>query len=241
MSLSQVPGVKNAFKSVLSEDEHLILFHRLLFKGDAGEKSQRRKDVLAYKGLKDDELVTTEENMNKSFTVVQIKAVMKYLALPFPAAGVKKEGLVSQVVAFLNSFPESIIDPNSTSDTSAHNEGSASASSSKKRHADESSSGETPRTKRKTLFTTATADVLVTVFPHLSTKPVTLKNLSKDLWATLPKAQKASGWLPQAMHAAAAHSVTAHSVAQPDEALALFSNFTFGKQSTVSITETAAL
>jgi hypothetical protein len=166
---------------------------------------------------------------------------MKYLALPFPAAGVKKEGLVSQVVAFLNSFPESIIDPNSTSDTSAHNEGSASASSSKKRHADESSSGETPRTKRKTLFTTATADVLVTVFPHLSTKPVTLKNLSKDLWATLPKAQKASGWLPQAMHAAAAHSVTAHSVAQPDEALALFSNFTFGKQSTVSITETAAL
>ena len=124
--------------------------------------------------------------------------------------------------------------------TSAPNEGSASESSSKKRHADESSSGETPRSKRKTLFTTATADILVNVFPHLSTKPVTLKNLSTDLWATLPKAQKASGWLPQAMHTAAAPSV-AHSVAQPDEALALFSNFTFGQHSTASITETAAL
>jgi hypothetical protein len=33
-------------------------------------------------------------------------------------------------------------------------------------------------------------------FPYLSKKPVTLKNLSTDLWGTLPSDMKKAGWYP---------------------------------------------
>jgi hypothetical protein len=197
-TLGSIKAIKTNFSSLLSDDEHLILLHRLLFNGDAGNKASRRKDILTFAGDSRDQ--DALEGLIDKWTVNQIKAVMKILALPNLASGSVKSDHIASLASFLHTIGGSN-NEESGSDSAAgegENEASASASSStKKRDAGEAGiSTETPRRKRKSSFKKKAEEALLADFPYLSKKPVTLGNLSTDLWSTLPSTMKKAGWVP---------------------------------------------
>jgi len=199
-TLGSIKAIKTNFSSLLSDDDHLILLHRLLFNGESGNKASRRKDILTFAGDSRDQ--DALESLLDKWTVTQIKAVMKILALPSLASGSVKSDHVSSLASFLHTIGGSNNNnEESGSDSAAgegENEASASASSSsKKRLAGEAGiSTETPRGKRKSSFKKKAEEALLADFPYLSKKPVTLGNLSTDLWSTLPSTMKKAGWVP---------------------------------------------
>jgi hypothetical protein len=199
-TIGSIKAIKSNFGSLLSNDDYLILLHRLLFNGESGSKATRRKSILGFKGGLKDSAAVLEQKLEK-WTVTQLKAVMKILAISPSTSGALKSDHVASICKFLTSFSEDN-NEDSGNDSAAEagdNEASASASSttsSKKRCNDETSSGLTPRSKRKSSFREKAEAVLLVDFPYLSKKPVTLKNLSTDLWGTLPSAMKKAGWYP---------------------------------------------
>ena len=202
-TIGSIKLIKTNFSSLLSDDEHLILLHRLLINGEPGNKASRRKDIITLAG--DSREQDALEVLLDKWTVSQLKAVMKILALPSPASGSVKSDHVTSLAAFLHTVGGSSSskenNEESGSDSAAgegENDASASvSSSSKKRIADEAGiSTETPRKKRKSSFKKKAEEALVVNFPYLSKKPVTLGNLSTDLWSTLPSTMKKAGWVP---------------------------------------------
>ena len=204
-TIGSIKLIKTNFSSLLSDDEHLILLHRLLFNGEPGNKASRRKDILTFAG--DSREQDALEVLLDKWTVSQLKAVMKILALPSLASGSVKSDHVTSLAAFLHTVGGSSSSSSkenneeSGSDSAAgegENDASASvSSSSKKRIADEAGiSTETPRKKRKSSFKKKAEEALVVNFPYLSKKPVTLGNLSTDLWSTRPSTMKKAGWVP---------------------------------------------
>ena len=199
-TIGSIKAIKSNFGSLLSNDDYLILLHRLLFNGESGSEATRRKSILGFKGGLKDSAAVLEQKLEK-WTVTQLKAVMKILAISPSTSGALKSDHVASISKFLTSFSEDN-NEDSGNDSAAEagdNEASASASSttsSKKRRNDDTSSGLTPRSKRKSSFREKAEAVLLVDFPYLRKKPVTLKNLSTDLWGTLPSDMKKAGWYP---------------------------------------------
>jgi hypothetical protein len=199
-TIGSIKAIKSNFGSLLSNDDYLILLHRLLFNGESGSEATRRKSILGFKGGLKDSAAVLEQKLEK-WTVTQLKAVMKILAISPSTSGALKSDHVASISKFLTSFSEDN-NEDSGNDSAAEagdNEASASASSttsSKKRRNDDTSSGLTPRSKRKSSFREKAEAVLLVDFPYLRKKPVTLKNLSTDLWGTLPSDMKKAEWYP---------------------------------------------